>query len=70
MPLFHKERAGLEFERMLLTVKEHMILFSKPEKKGHYKLLKKGYIQYLTVLFMLFKNDTKRLIKSISQVLT
>jgi hypothetical protein len=40
------------------------------KKKGHYKLLKKGYIQYLTVLFMLFKNDTKRLIKSISQVLT
>jgi hypothetical protein len=32
-PFVHNEGAGLELERMLLTMKGHIILFSKPEKR-------------------------------------
>jgi hypothetical protein len=58
MSLFHIEGARLEFERMLLTMKGHIILFSKPEKEGRHQILQEmSYYQDLIIKRIFISSD-------------
>jgi hypothetical protein len=55
---FHNEGAGLEFERMLLTMKGHIILFSKPEKEGRCQIVQEiSYYEDLIIKRIFISSD-------------
>ncbi len=55
---FHNEGAGLEFERMLLNMKENIILFSKPEKEGRHQIVQEmSYYQELIIERKVLSSD-------------
>ena len=55
---FHNEGPGLEFERMLLTMKGHIVLFSKPEKEGRHQIVQEmSYYQDLIIKRIFISSD-------------
>jgi len=58
MSLFHNEGAGLEFGRMLLIMKGHIILFSKLEKEGRHQIVQEmSYYQDLIIKRIFISSD-------------